>query len=276
MTQPRQISGIERSYGEAEVALGQALGRSKLGRLYQRGSAKAFVTLSGARPEVVFLNTSGGLAGGDRLSWSLHLGPNVKAVATSQTAERAYRSIEGPAEVAVDLRVGAGGWLDWLPQETILYDGASLTRRTSVELGADAGCLTLEAIVLGREAMGETVRSLAFRDWRQISQNGRPLLVDPLHLTDAALLSGLAGLNGARGFAAIAMVGPGVMDALEPLRRVLDEPGVVAGASAFQGKLTCRLSARSGWPLRRQIIRALSVLRQRDLPRHWQTLERQL
>lgn len=267
---------MERSFGLAEVALGHRLGRLRIERLYQSGSAKAILPHAGDIPEVVFLNTSGGLAGGDRLSWSLSLAEGMRAIATSQTAERAYRSLAGVAEVSVDLSVGAGGWLDWLPQETILYDGSALKRRSTIRLGKGAGCLTLEALVLGREAMGENLAEVDLTDWRQIEREGRPVLIDPLRLTSPALSSGPAGLGGARAFASLAMVEQGAEDALGPLRAVLDEPGVEAGASGVDGKLTCRMRAMGGWPMRRQIIRALSVLRRRELPRNWQTLERQI
>jgi urease accessory protein len=70
------------------------------------------------------------------------------------------------------------------------------------------------------------------------------------------------------------MVAEGVADVLGPLRQVLDEPGVAAAASAFDGRLVCRVMAQDGWPLRRQVARALAVLRRGAvLPRVWQFVE---
>jgi urease accessory protein len=98
-----------------------------------------------------------------------------------------------------------------------------------------------------------------------------PLSVEPLGLTDAALRAGPAGLNGARAFATIIMVAERLSDLLAPVRAVLDEPEVQAAASAFDGKLIVRMLAADGWPLRRQISRALAVMRAgRPLPRVWQ------
>lgn len=284
--------GHQRSHGEAMVGLSQHQGRTVLTDLRQKGSAKAILphsdTCSPPCPEVVFLNTSGGLTGGDRLSWRLDLGPKTRAIATSQTAERAYRSKAGspPALVDITLNVGAGGWLDWLPQETILFDQSHLSRRTQITLGPGAGCLILEAVVLGRSAMGETISDLRFSDHREIRRQlapapegggplYQPLWLEPLSLDRASLTAGSATLGGARAFASLTMVGPGVADALPALRQSLKEMGVEAAASAFEGKLTCRMRARDAWPMRRQIQRALAVLRQNPLPRVWQTLERQ-
>lgn len=266
---------MQRSRGEASVALEYTGEAMRLTGLRQQGSAKCILphgtTGRNGLPEVVFLNTSGGLTGGDMLSYAVQLGPRARAVATTQTAERAYRSSGGAARVRVTMEVGAGGWLEWLPQETILFDDSRLDRRTTIDLGPGAGCLLLESVVLGRAAMGETVAKVALRDWREICQSGRPLMVEPLVLTDGALQSGAAGMAGARAFASVAMIGQGVADLLDPLRCVLDEPGVTAAASAPAGRLMVRMMARDGWPLRRQIDRALAVLRRgQALPRVWQ------
>lgn len=261
---------LQRSHGEAVVALDHAAGKSRLVRLRQQGSAKAILLHVGAVPEVVFLNTSGGLTGGDALSFKLSLGANTRAVATTQTAERAYRAGAGCAKVKVDIEVGAGGWLDWLSQETILFDASALDRRTVIDLAGDAGCLALEAVILGRPAMGEVVRDLTLRDTRIIRRDGRPVLVEPLMLNAAALQAGSAVLGGAKAFASLVMVGPGAEAALKQTRAVLDEPGVDAAASAWDGKLSVRMMAVDGWPLRQQIRRVLAAIRPGPLPRVWQ------
>ncbi len=271
MTAQTPLSPMQRSRGEAFVSFRADAGRMRLGDLRQAGSAKAILPHVGAVPEVVFLNTSGGLTGGDRLSYGVALGQGCKVVATTQTAERAYASNQGAARVDVALTVGAGGWIDWLPQETILFDASHLERRTRIDLCAGAGCLALEAVVLGRAAMGETVERLMFRDRREIWAGGSPVHLEPLALDAAALQAGAVTLGGARAFASVVMVARDAGDLLAPLLAVLDGDGVTAAASAYDGRLTCRMMAADGWPLRRQIARALHVLRRgAALPRVWQ------
>lgn len=260
----------ERSHGAARLSFRRSGAWTRLAGLHQSGSAKAFVHPTAQGPEVVFLNTSGGMTGGDRLSFGLKLEAGCRVTATTQTAERAYRSAEGAAQVAVDHEIGPGGHLDWLPQETILFDHSALKRATTIRLGKGASCLLMEAIVLGRAAMGETVRSLHLTDRRKVLRDGGPVLYEPLTLTDAALVAGTGVLQGARAFASLALVGQGAEAALGAVRQVLDEPGVNAGASGFDGKLTVRLMAADGWPLRRQILRLLAVLREGQVPRVWQ------
>lgn len=260
----------QRSHGAARLAFGRAGGWTRLEKLHQSGSAKAFVHPTGTGPEVVFLNTSGGMTGGDRLAYALTLGAGCRVTATTQTAERAYRSVDGHATVEVTHDLGPGAHLDWLPQETILFDHSNLQRQTTVTLARGASCLLLEAVVLGRAAMGETLRALDLHDRRKVMREGVPILVEPLRMSDAALTAGPGVLNGARAFASLALVQDGVEARLAAVRASLDEPGVSAGASAFDGKLTVRLMAADGWPLRRQILRVLKVLRDSPLPRVWQ------
>lgn len=259
----------QRSQGAAHVVMGPR----GLADLAQRGSAKAMLPrVPAGLPEIVFLNTAGGLASGDRLSFAVTLRPGARALATTQTAERAYRA-EGPAARAeVRLEVGENGWLDWLPQETILFDGARLDRDTAVDLAPGAGCLLVEMIVLGRLARGEQPRRLHLRDRRVVRQGGRTVHHDAMALDDAALprLDGPALLNGARCLATLAVIAPHAPDLLGPARAALDQPGVTSAASAPPGRLVIRCLARDDWPLRRQVNRLLTMLRPDPLPRIWQ------
>ena len=270
--QPIQAISLQRSRGRADVGLVAGATGTGLERLYQSGSAKAMLPRThGGVPEVVFLNTSGGLTGGDRLSYGLTLGPGAAAIATTQTAERAYASFTGLARVEVQLRLGAGAALDWLPQETILFDRSALTRRTVVDMAADARLLMLEMLVLGRTAMGERVRTLDLYDRREVRRGGRVVLVDPLRLGSDDLCGQSAILGEFRAIAALALVAPDAGTRLDAARQALAGlTGVEAGASAWDGKLTVRIVARDGHDLRRAVLAVLPTLRQGPLPRVWQ------
>nr|WP_038147788.1 urease accessory protein UreD [Thioclava atlantica] len=260
---------MQRSRGAARAGFDGA----RLVGLHQSGSAKAILPRVPGAPEVVFLNTSGGLTSGDRLSYETDLTGGARLVATTQAAERAYRADDGRAEVSVHHRVGAGCHLDWLPQETILFDRAKLSRDTVIELAPDASCLMLEAVVLGRIAMGERVRDLQFLDMRRIERVGRPVFIEPFALGSELLAKGARGaiLGEARAFATLVLCAPGAEDAVDPVRAVLDEPGVEGAASGFDGKCVIRLLAEESWPMRRQILRLMETLRRgQQAPRVWQ------
>ena len=235
--------------------------------------------VEGSVPEVVFLNTSGGLTGGDRLHYDLTLEAGAHVMATTQTAERAYDAAGGRAEARVTMSVGAAGHLAWLPQETILYEASHLDRVTEIDLAATASCLISETIVLGRAAMGENPRQLHLTDRRMVRRAGVPFWAETLRL-DAALLAlreTPALLGPARAFAVVALLGQGAEDAAPALRRVLTEPDCRAPdcrveVSGWDGKCVLRLAARDGWRLKKQMVRALSVLHRGALPRVWQML----
>lgn len=265
---------LQRAAGRAAVGLGTRGAVTTLETLHQQGCAKAILPRThGGGCEVVFLNTAGGLTGGDRVDYVLDLAPGARATATTQTAERAYRVSGGEAQVSVRLSVGRDGWLDWLPQETILFDGAALSRDITLDMGPGAGGMFLETAILGRHAMGETVTGLTFRDSRTVRRDGAALWSEPLLVDTRSLSRGgnPAMLGGARALATLVLVHPGAADRLAPLRAVLDEAGVESGASAFDGRLVLRLIAWDGLPLRRQLLRAIQVLRPGPLPRVWQT-----
>lgn len=263
---------LQRARGFARVLLEQRRGAVRLASLRQEGSAKAMLpAVHGAEPEVVFLNTAGGLTGGDRIAYALELGAGASAVATTQTAERAYASTAERATMNVDLKLATGARLDWLPQETILFEASALERRTEADLARDARLLLVETAVLGRRAMGENVERLTFRDSRIIRRDGRAVLIEPLLLDVMAIAhsAGSAVLGGARVFATVALVAPGAEEAVRAARQVPTD-GVEAAASGWNGKCVVRVLGSDSWPVRQYLARLLVALRGTPLPRVWQ------
>ena len=258
---------MQRARGRAEVVLGPG---GRLRDLHQSGSGKVFLPRShGPVPEVVFLNTSGGLTGGDRLEIGLTLEPGAAALATTQTAERAYASTGAAAEVTVRLTAGAGARLAWLPQETILFQRSRLARRTIAALSGDAAAVLAEILVFGRAAMGELLEDFTLTDWREVRRDGRPVWMDPLRL-DGGARAAPAGLGGAGAIATLALVARGAEDALRPVRAALPAEGVEAAASAWDGRCLVRLAAREPLALRRAAARVIEVMRGAPPPRVWQ------
>jgi urease accessory protein len=267
---------MQRAAGRALVRLGPG---ARLEALEQAGCAKAFLPrVGGVAPEVVFLNTAGGLTGGDSLSYALALAADATATATTQTAERGYRSAAGTAGMVVTLSAGAGAVLDWLPQETILFDRAALDRHSRIDLGPGARLVWAEMLVLGRAAMGERVAGLALSDRREVWRDGRPAMIEPVRLSGGAL-AGPEGAarpaltGGLRAFATVALFAPGAEAALGPLRAALpaQDAGLEAAASAWDGRCLLRVAASDALPMKRAVAAALHVLRGgRALPRVWQ------
>lgn len=268
---------LERARGRAEIGFKLRDGRTELERLYQQGQAKIRLPKSyGLEPATaVLINTAGGIAGGDRLVYGARFGAGTRAVVTSQAAERVYRSsaTDGSLAGEVDTRldVEAGAAAEWLPQETILFDHAALSRRLDVEMAGDATALLVETIVFGRSAMGETVSECRLVDRWRVRRGGRLVFADTLRVEGAAaqILAGRATGGGARAFSTVLWVDPRAEGRLDGVRAVLADCGGDAGASCFDGLMVVRLANGSAHDLRADLVRLLLHIREADLPRVW-------
>lgn len=261
----------QRTSGTGRVTAKFSGGRTRLDGLYQEGAAKIRLpeSFDGAM-EAVLINTAGGLTGGDRLQWELEAGAGTMLTATTQACEKIYRSDDGPAAIDAELRVGENARMDWLPQETILFDEASLTRRLDVDLAGTAAFLAIEAVLLGRKAMGEAVRCGTFRDRWRVRRAGQLIHAEDVRMTGdiEALVAQAAVLGGDVAFATLLYCGPRAEIFLPRVREALGE--AAGGASAWNDKLVCRIVAPDGYGLRKILIPALRILRDgQELPKVW-------
>ncbi|PKR88173.1 urease accessory protein [Pleomorphomonas diazotrophica] len=271
---------LERAEGAARVAfaLRRIGGReeTRLADLFQDGSANVRLPKvhDGSGPAAVFLNSAGGVTGGDHLTFEAHFKAGSTATVTTQAAERIYRRSEGVGRIDNRLIVEAGAKAHWLPQETIVFDGAGLRRRLDVDLLGDARLVAVESIVLGRTAMGEEVTAVDLADHWRVRRDGRLVYADALRLSgdSRAILSGGATGRGARAFASILVVASDAASQLDPARELiatLAADGIEAGASTFDGLLSIRCLALDGRRLRVIVEPLIETLTGRPLPRAW-------
>ena len=278
----RPAAPMQRSVGHGAIAVKAGHdGRTRLAGLHQKANAKIRVPRQHApRLEAVLINTAGGLTGGDRLDWRLEAGRDTHLVAATQACERIYRSTGGAARQTTRIAVADGARLDWLPQETILFDQSALDRTLEIDLAETARFVGLETVVLGRRAMGETVAETALRDRWRIRRAGQLVHADDLRIEGdvAELATAPALLGGCTAFATIFACAPfddeewqslagAVRAALASFHDTVD-----AGISAFAGKCVARLKAPSSDRLRNAVIAALGTLREEAaLPAVWRS-----
>jgi len=271
-SRPRRVPALERARGEARVAF-RFDGGTRLVENFQSGCAKVrFPTVFGDAPaEIVLLNTAGGLTGGDRVSFTVTAEARTRVSVSTQAAERIYRALEGDAEVTTRLTAAAGASLDWLPQETILFDRSALRRRLDADVHPSARLLAAEAIVLGRAAMGESVRSVRLHDTWRVRRGGRLVFADGLRVDgdSVTLLSGQSTGAGAAALATVLLVAPDAEASLERARAALADADCEAGVSAWNGMLVARLLAADGYALRATLTRLIETLRGGTMPRTW-------
>lgn len=256
---------MQRAKGRGEVTFA----KSGLSHLYQSGCAKILLPRSYTSvPEAVFINTSGGVTGGDQLAFKASVEENTALTITTQAAERIYRSSGGVGQIDNQVEIGAGGALDWLPQETILFDGSALNRQLTVNMAKNSTFLGVETLVFGRRAMGETLTTATLRDQWRITRGGKLTYADTFHFDDPAALAASATLNGNRALTTFVYVAPDAEDRLTQARALLPE-SIESAASTWNGMLVARFLAPDAYPLRTALIHFLTQFRGRDLPRIW-------
>ena len=269
---PGHLPAHARARGEIRASFASSDGRTSVERLHEAGGLRLRFPRSAGCCEAVLVNTGGGIAGGDSARISLQVGAHSHAMATTQSAEKIYRAQNDASRVALSLAAEAGARLEWLPQETILFDGARLIRRLDVDMAVDARVTLLESTIFGRLAMGETRISGLLADRWRIRRDGRLIFADDLRLDGdiAALLDRPACGAGARATALMIHVAPDAERLLELARAALSTATCLHGASAWNGLLAVRLLSPSPEAVRAAIVPLMSLLRGGPAPRVWQ------
>ncbi|VVO01808.1 urease accessory protein UreD [Pseudomonas fluorescens] len=229
-------------------------------------------------PEVcqhIIVHPPGGIAGGDRLDISAHVGTDAWAQLTSPGAAKWYRAA-GPAYQKLDLHVAAGATLEWLPQETIIFSAAQAELSTTIELEGDARLFYWDVVALGRPASGERFELGHFQAQLDIRRDGQLLWHERQRIVgNDGLLDSPIGLDGQPVFATLLVTGEIDSELLEVCRSL---PNPVRGdLTQLPGLLVARclaseaLQAR-GWLIDLwRLLRPVLLEREAVLPRIWST-----
>lgn len=258
-----------RAEGALHLSAKRVGDRSAIDGFRCSGAMKALFPQGADILNAIMINSSGGLTGGDRFAIRGTAGPGTSLTLTTQAAERAYRAKDGWARVDTRLEAQEGASLFWLPQELILFRGASLDRSLRIDLATDARLLMVEPVIFGRAAMGEVLDRARLRDRIEIRREGRPLYRDAVRLEGdlAAQLARPGVAAGCGAMASLVYVDPAAEAHMDPVRALLPETG---GASLLRDDLLAvRLLAHDGFELRRHLLPILDRLSGETLPTSW-------
>ena len=260
-----------RARGTVSLVCKQTSAGSVIKHLYQAGSARClFPRKTDETLNAVFLNTSGGVTGGDEMAFSATAGADSTLTVTTQACERAYRAQPGQVgRVRNTLQVHDGARLNWMPQETILFEGSALDRRLDIALHDTASLLTVEPLVFGRAAMGEALHNCTLNDRIEIRRGTGPVYIDALRMGGdlAAHLAKAHTANGAGAMASVVLVDPSAEMHLDHVRALLPD---TAGASLLaRDILVIRLLATDSFTLRSALLPVLRALKNTEIPRCW-------
>lgn len=260
---------------KAELALGfeARAGRSVLA---SRRAEGPLVVQKSLHPEgdavchAIVVHPPGGIAGGDELELAARAGAGSHALLTTPGAGKWYRSSGAVATQRLRFRVA--GTLEWLPRETIVFDGALARLETHVDLEPAGAYLGWEIVCLGRAGSGERFTRGSVRLSTSVSRTGRLLWTERGHVEGGgALLRSPAGLAGHSVF------GTFVATIETPARPLLDACRELAAVTHVPGLLIARYLGDSSeeaferftrlWSLLRPVV----VGRAAVVPRIWST-----
>ena len=278
----REGRGRGLASGIAEIGFTCTAGATRLAHLYQTNPLRVLFPAAepGEPAFAVIATTSGGLVAGDRIAIDVRIGQGASAHVTAAAAEKIYRSSGDTVEIAQVFSIGEGGSLEFLPPETILFEGARLRRHTTVELGRGAAFLGGGITVFGRRARGERFTRGLLRELVEVRREGKLVWGEALDLGSdiGRVIAHPAGFAGAAAFAILVLAAPqGDAAALvEGARAVQAEtPGLTAGATIVAGLLVARWLAHDAALLRRAYGDLACYLREAAmglpprLPRLW-------
>jgi urease accessory protein len=245
-------------------------GVTRRGAVHESGSLRVrFPSPEGDGLSGVFVNTAGGVAGGDSFDIDIAAGERSRLTLTTAAAEKVYRAPGAAAQLNIALKVAAGAHLGWLPQETILFDRARVHRRFDIELDETASLLLCEIVVFGRTAMGERMEQGEFVDRWRLRRRGRLVFAETVRL-DGNIGAKLGRSAVAKGGAAIgtALIVPGDEALVERIREASESFSGEVGISAWNGFAMARFCAQDAARLRADMMAVLARTGA-ALPRLW-------
>jgi len=220
---------------EARATMPLALGRA----FRPAGDDRCYLTL---------LHPPGGVVGGDVLDVEVLVEAQARCVMTTTAATKIYRSDAATSILRTTLAGHEGASVEWIPQETIVFDGARALSHVRVTLAAGATWLGWEIVRLGRTARGETFRSGVWRSRIVVERNGIPLWIDRQRIEGGSRhLTSRHGLGGAPVVAQLASIGESAeVTTIGELRELAAPIGSGSiGVSRLEHGLLCRYRGTS-------------------------------
>jgi urease accessory protein len=265
------IFAANRARGSVTFDVHQVEGVTRRRQLHESGSLRVrFPSPEAVGLSAVFVNTAGGVAGGDRFEIKITAGEGSRIAATTAAAEKIYRAKGPAAQFDIALKAAAGSQLSWLPQETILFDEARLSRRIDIDLAESASLALCEIVVFGRTAMGERLLQGGLVDRWRLRCGGRLVFAETIRL-DGDIGEKLSKAAVAKDGVAIgtALIVPGDEALVERLRELSSSFGGEVGISAWNGFAMARFCAQDAARLRADMIAVLRRATGLAMPRLW-------
>jgi urease accessory protein len=250
----RSDTNLQRATGSGRLVLSGSEKGTRIKDVFERSRIRIMFPrdIRGAIQEAVLVNTAGGVAGGDRLEIAVTALANASIAVTSQAAEKVYRALDEPARITTRLKAFEVAKLAWLPQETIVFNWARLSRQTEIEISSGAELLALEWLVLGRAAHGEEMTGGHITESWRVKKDDRLIWADSFRITDEifAQLHRKALLSNCKAIATLIYFGPGLDARLDLMRDVAVSLQCQCAATSVSGLIIVRFAATMSYALK--------------------------
>ena len=271
MSMVSEVFAANRAVGAVAFDVALVDGVTRRRQLHESGSLRVrFPSPEAQGLSAVFVNTAGGIAGGDRFDIDIATGEGSRLTVTTAAAEKIYRAQGPAAQINIALKAAADSHLAWLPQESILFDQARVSRKIDIDLAESASLLLCEIVVFGRAAMGEKMRTGNFVDRWRLRRGGKLVFAETVRL-DGDIGETLARPAVANGGVAIgtALMVPGDEALATRIREATESFGGEVGISCWNGFAMARFCAQDAAKLRADMIAVLGSIGGPTLPRLW-------
>jgi urease accessory protein len=214
--------------------------QDKTQAIEHRGTAplkvqRSFYPESAAICHNTILHTAGGVVGGDRLNIDIDLQARSRAVITTAAAGKIYGSNGAISSEHIVQNIGENACLEWLPQETIIFDGALFDRQLQVNLAATASWLGWEITRLGRTACGERFTHGVWKSATEVYRQGMPIWIDRQLLVGDEWIDSANSLAGYPIVGTLAWIGVGSLHSTDSTDRLVSKDLVNSARSLFDG-----------------------------------------
>jgi urease accessory protein len=254
---------LQRARGFCRMVLGGSQKGTRIVDVYQQSPIRIlFPRTSGVRvEEAVLLNTAGGVAGGDWLETNITAMEEASIAVTTQAAERVYRALAESAHIVTTLKARDTARLAWLPQETIVFNRARVSRVTHIDISSGVELLALEWLVLGRAAYGETLSAGKVTDHWRVVKDGKLVWADGFRITDEVLphISRKALLSDCTSIATLIYSGTEIGTLLALVRDIASSLPCNCAATLVSELMIVRFAARTSYDLRTAVSIVLAA-----------------
>ena len=208
------------------------------------------------------LHTAGGVVGGDGLQIEVDLGRQARATITTAAAAKIYGGNDRIAVQSIVQNIGADACLEWLPQETIVFNQAIFHQRLRVNLAATGSWLGWEISRFGRTARGERFTQGEWKSATEVYRDGRPIWIDRQILSGDQLVDHPHSLAGHAVVGSLAWIGAvASRELVSEARSIFDGEPSKIGVTRLTEGLLCRYRGDSTTEVRQWFTAVWHLLR---------------